>query len=286
MKKHWKKILLVCIVLLLLWVGIGFYISRYCLTLSEYEIRSDKLSAPVRIVQLSDLHSTDHGKDLLDMVREQNPDLIFFTGDLINLWDEDISVTLDTLRGLCAIAPVYVSMGNHEVHYKKNNAVDLRAVYEETGAQVLDEDYVDVDINGQALRIGGIFGYCLPNTAFEVRARESRFLYEFQDTERYTLLLCHMPVCWIINGSLEYWDVDCVFAGHAHGGQVVLPFVGGLYAPDQGWLPGECSGHFEADGKHLIVSSGLGGTTPVPRFYNRPEVVVVDCLQKNNTKLQ
>lgn len=276
LKKHWKKVLPIVLVLLLLWLAIGFLISRYWLKLSTYALCSEKLTAPVRIVQLSDLHSTDHEEDLIDMVQAQNPNLIFFTGDLVNLWDEDISVTLDTLRALCAIAPVYVSMGNHECYHDYHSEASLIAAYEATGAQVLDESYVDIEVNGQALRIGGIFGYCLPNTAFEARANDSRFLYEFQDTDRPTLLLCHMPVCWIINGSLEYWAVDFVFSGHAHGGQVVLPLVGGLYAPDQGWLPGECSGHFEDDGKHLIVSTGLGGTTPVPRFYNRPEVVLIE----------
>ena len=267
--------MLIGLALGLLWLAVGFLVSRYCLTLRAYALRSEKLTAAVRIVQLSDLHSTDHGEDLLDMVRAQNPDLIFFTGDLINRWDEDFSVALDVLRSLCDIAPVYVSMGNHEEHYEKDTAVDLRPIYEETGARVLDKDYVDVEVKGQALRIGGIFGYCLPNSEFSARAHESQFLYEFQDTERYTILLCHMPVCWLINDSLEFWDVDCVFSGHAHGGQVVLPLIGGLYAPDQGWFPGECSGHFETDGKHLIVSTGLGGTTPVPRFYNLPEVVSV-----------
>ncbi len=276
LKKHWKKILLIALVLAVLWLAIGFLVSRYWLKLSTYELRSEKLTAPVRIVHLSDLHSTDYGEDLLNMVRAQSPDLIFFTGDLINRWDEDFSVALEALKALCGIAPVYVSMGNHEDHYRKDKTIDLRPIYEETGAQVLDKDYVDIEVNGQALRIGGIYGYCLPNNMFEARAVESQFLYEFQNTERLTLLLCHMPVCWLINESLEFWDVDCVFAGHAHGGQVVLPIVGGLYAPDQGWLPGECSGHFEADGKHLIVSSGLGGTTPVPRFYNRPEVVSIE----------
>ena len=285
MKQYWKKILLLVLILALLWLVIGFAISRYWLKLSTYELQSDKLSAPLSIVHLSDLHSTDYGDDLINMVQNQKPDLIFCTGDLINLWDEDLSVALETLRSLCGIAPVYVSMGNHEEHYKKDNAIDLRPIYEQTGAYVLDESYIDVDINGQALRIGGIYGYCLPNTEFEARANESQFLYDFQDTDRLTLLLCHMPVCWLINDSLDFWDVDFVFAGHAHAGQVVLPLVGGMYAPDQGWFPGECSGHFETDGNHLIVSAGLGGTTPVPRFYNRPEVISISLTPPSTKKV-
>lgn len=212
------------------------------------------------------------------MIAEQMPDLILFTGDLVNQDEEDISVPIRLLEQLCQIAPVYVSMGNHEAEYEQAFQVDLTAAFEETGAHVLDFSYEDIEINGQQLRIGGIYGYCLPDIYTETRPNESSFLYDFQDTDRYTLLLCHMPVCWLINSSLDFWDVDCVFSGHAHGGQVVLPFIGGLYAPDQGWFPGDVQGLFRSDNKHLVVTAGLGGTTPVPRFYNRPEVVVLDLF--------
>ena len=93
MKKHWKKIVLLGLILASLWLVVGFLVSRYWLKLTSYDLQSEKLTASVRIVQLSDLHSTDYGEDLLDMVRAQEPDLIFFTGDLINLWDEDLSVS-------------------------------------------------------------------------------------------------------------------------------------------------------------------------------------------------
>lgn len=277
-KKFIKATCFFLLFLSILWSILGFLIPQWSIKLTEYQFTSDKVTEPIRIVELSDLHCADLGDKLPTMVAEQNPDLILFVGDIVDMGKEDISVALSTLQSLSDIAPLYVSLGNHDWEYRSNNDVDIVAAFEEAGATVLEASYMDITVKGQAVRIGGIYGYCLPDNVVEAREKDSNLLNEFQATDDLTLFMGHMPVCWIINGSLEYWDVDFVFSGHSHGGHVVLPFVGGLYAPDQGWFPGECSGHFEAEGKHLIVTTGLGGTTPVPRFWNRPEIVVIDIL--------
>ena len=276
MKKRLKCILPCLSGLFSIWLILGFCVPTWSIKLTTFRITSNKLTSPLRIVQIADLHNADFGEKLPQLVAEQEPDLILFVGDLVDRDHETRSHALSTLRKLVSIAPVYVSMGNHDAVHEVNYGVDLKALFEETGATVLDFAYEDIAINGQTIRLGGIYGYCLPDKYIEARKNESNFLYTFQESPHLTLLMSHMPVCWLINGSLDYWDVDCVLSGHAHGGQVVLPFIGGLYAPDQGWFPGECSGHFEADGKHLVITTGLGGTTPVPRFWNRPEVVVID----------
>ena len=278
MKKLLKYALWTLVPLILLWLILGFCIPKWSMKLTEYQITSNKLTAPLRIVELSDLHNADLGDRLPQLVAAQEPDLILFVGDLVDMDRSDRDHALSTIRTLADIAPVYVSMGNHDIVHEYNYSVDLESAFEEAGATVLDFSYEDITLKGQKIRLGGVYGYCLPDKYIEAQEPESNFLYEFQNTPDYTILLSHMPVCWILNDNLDYWDVDCVLSGHAHGGQVVLPFVGGLYAPDQGWFPGECSGHFETDSKHLIVTTGLGGTTPVPRFWNRPEVVVIDML--------
>ena len=126
---------------------------------------------------------------------------------------------------LSAIAPVYVSLGNHETEYLERYGTDLIPLYQDAGATVLEQDYVDVTVHGQNLRIGGLYSYCLSWRYLDsggADPAECAFLSEFQDTDAYTMLLCHMPVCWIQGNSLEDWDVDCVFSGHIHGGQIVF----------------------------------------------------------------
>lgn len=254
---------------------------RYGLTVSQYSISAPKLTDSLRIVQLSDLHNREFGNEnqrLLDAVQGQKPDLILVTGDCVTRSEPEMEITLHLLRGLTEIAPVYVSLGNHECDYAEAYAVDVAARFAQTGATVLDKSFVDVEIKGQKLRIGGVYGYCLPAIYLktgEASAEECAFLEEFQNTDRQTILLCHMPVCWIENGSLSYWSVDTVFSGHAHGGQIRLPFIGGLIAPDQGLFPGEVAGVYTSENgqSHLILSRGLGSSVFVPRLFNVPEIV-------------
>ncbi len=276
--------LLSLFLILCLIAGIGALRGRFDFTVSHYTVSSRKLTDNFRVVQLSDLHNREYGENniqLLDAVREQNPDLILFTGDLIVERQPEREPALALLEELTKIAPVYVSLGNHEIEYTDRFDKDFLTRIENTGARLLEREYVDLEVKGQKLRLGGIFGYCLPAKYLqtgEADREECDFLWDFQNTERHTILMCHMPVCWLTNGSLDAWEVDTVFSGHAHGGQVRLPLVGGIYAPDQGFFPGWVEGDTVSQNgqKHLIISRGLGSSVPLPRIFNVPELVVTD----------
>ena len=190
----WKNILFIGLILLGV-PGISLFRSKYSLGLSEYEICSNRIVSDIRIVQLTDLHNStfgDNNADLIALVQEQNPDLILITGDQLNSGEENTSIATDSISALCQIAPVYVSLGNHEVEYQQSYNTDIKALYEQAGATVLEREYVDTEVNGQQLRIGGIYGYCLPARYLETNEadpEECAFLSEFQDTDRYTVLL-------------------------------------------------------------------------------------------------
>lgn len=281
-----RRIWLIAALCLCLLLALEVYRSNFCLTLDRYEVRTDKVTAPVRVVQLTDLHNARFGKGnekLLAQVAAQEPDLILFTGDLVTQQIEDTSVAEELLKKLAQIAPVYVSLGNHEQGYERNFGTDMTALYEKAGAVVLEFSYEDVEVKGQMLRIGGISGYCVPEQYLhtgEAKIEECAFLKEFQATERCTLLLCHMPACWIRNNGISEWDADLVFSGHVHGGQVEIPGVGGVYGPDMGFFPGRLEGLFPSeDGeKTLVLSRGLGNSLPVPRLNNPPQILVLDIF--------
>lgn len=285
-----RKIIAAALAVLAVFIAFELLISKYALSVSEYEIGSDKLENDIRAVYITDLHSSSFGRGNLRLIKKiagEEPDIIFITGDLINSSDKDIDTALSLIAGLCDIAPVYISLGNHEIEYEAAYGTDIAALYEAAAegstyaAAVLETEYTDIEINGQTVRLGGICGYCLPEEFLETGEadeEECAFLSEMQDTEAYTILLCHMPVCWTLNDGIEAWDIDCVLTGHTHGGQVIIPFIGGLWAPDYGFFPGSLEGLYysESGEKVLVFSRGLGNSDKIPRFNNIPEIVVID----------
>ena len=281
-----RKIILFVAFVVLIMCGISILTSKVCLTATNYEVVTNKLDTPLRIVHLTDLHNSEFGtsnESLLSKAAEQSPDLIVLTGDMLTADEPDTSLVENLIRELAKIAPVYASYGNHEKEYEERYDVDLTAVFEEAGAHVLEYAYEDIEVNGQKLRLGGLYGYCVPISTNEAREKEVAFLQELVSEDVYTILLTHMPYCWILNDGISEWDVDCVFAGHDHGGQIRIPLIGGLYAPDQGWFPGRDCGLYYSDDREevLVLSRGLGSTGKIPRMNNIPEIVVVDLLPES-----
>ncbi len=288
--KRIKAVIAIVIISILLISAVSIYQSKYTLTVSNYQLSTPKLSDSLRIVQLTDLHNSSFGEGnqkLIEKVKEQSPDIILITGDMINMNAPETETAVQLVEALCDFAPVYFSLGNHEIVHRENYGIDVVAMFEAAGATVMDMEYEDVEIDGQKLRIGGLYGYALPEkylSTGEATSLECAFLSEFEDTQLYTILMCHMPVCWIWNDGIDEWNVDSVYAGHAHGGQIIIPGVGGTYAPDMGFFPGNLEGlHYSEDHtKALVLSRGLGSGTKVPRFNNIPEIVTVDLIPEGN----
>lgn len=253
------------------------------LTTTFYEIPSEKVSA--RIVLLADIHGNRFGEKnerLVGKIRKAKPDMIAIAGDMLNDSDENTDSAAELISELSVIAPVYISYGNHEEHHP--HRADLYDRFTNAGAKVFDFTYEDMELNGTPVRVGGLFGYALPEDNEAAKKGESNFLRDFQDTDRYKILLTHMPYAWTEQGSLDAWDIDLVLSGHLHGGQIIFPFAGGFYAPDQGFFPGKVWGMSESkDGKRrLIISRGLGSSVRwLPRFHNIPEIAVVEIGKDN-----
>lgn len=286
MMRRKRYILLVIAIIIAAYCSWSLYSSSYMLSVSLYEIKSSKISEKIRIVQITDLHNSQFGDDnekLTNLVCEQEPDLIVMTGDLLNTTGESTEIAVNLISDLRYVAPVYISRGNHEIDFEGSHNVDISAVFSVAGAIVLERDYTDIDINNQSIRLGGIYGYCLPEENEAARVDETIFLENFQKTNILKVLLTHMPLAWYHSGSLNTWDIDVVFAGHTHGGQIRLPFIGGLWAPDQGWFPGKEAGLYysEDQEKVMVLSRGLGSAEKIPRFNNIPEIVVVDIIPED-----
>lgn len=153
MKHIWKrKVFTITVIIILVLIGcifIELYRSKYLLQVSVSEISSEKISDEIRIVQLSDNHNSvfgENNKKLIELVKEQNPDLVLITGDIVNSDEANTDIAINLIAALCDIAPVYVSVGNHEVEYQNNYKTDLLQLYKKAGAIVLDKQYVDITV--------------------------------------------------------------------------------------------------------------------------------------------
>lgn len=269
-------------------------ISNYVLCFFAVTERDVTLSVPAekagegfRIVQLSDLHGRNFGKNnsyLKEKVISADPDVIFMTGDMVSE-DGNYETAVSLVADLSKIAPVYFSLGNHETDLVPSKT-DLFAAIENAGGRVLEKDYVDTEICGSPVRIGGVSGYALGVSFWEdaygkdaaeyvdsEEFSEQRFLCDFENTDRLKLLLCHRPEGATLWNGGDWYDIDFVFSGHLHGGLVRLPFIGGLYAPEEGFFPKYDRGLYSVGGTHTYISSGLAGHGGILRFNNLPETV-------------
>ena len=275
--KKFKASILILVVGLFC-LGISIYSSRYELKTVKYNVSSENIISPITLVQLTDIHSSEFGHEnekLLSKIRQSAPDIIVITGDIINAQDDNISQSYKLISGLKDIAPVYMSLGNQEIEYMDRTGVDLKNQFSECGAIVLEKEYQDIEIYGQKIRIGGIYGYCLPEK-YNSNVDEVNFLRKFEKTKAYKILLSHLPYAWKNYGFTAEYDIDLVFSGHVHGGQVIFPLIGGLYDQEIGFFPGKMTGIFYENNTTVVLSSGLGsGKEKLPRINNIPEIVDV-----------
>ena len=168
-----------------------------------------------------------------------------------------------------------------DVMQKHPENSDLVKDLPDAGACVLEEGYRDVESGGCKVRIGGMYEYAFAldgdNSAENLTGDVRDFLEEFQNTDRYKIMLCHRPDSFVFGDASDYWKINLVISGHDHGGQVVIPFKGGLYGGDQGWFPPYVHGLYRTGRIRLFVTSGLSSEKQkLPRWNNRPEIAVLN----------
>lgn len=276
-----KTAVLVCVGLMLAILVVWTIWGNTALMVSEITVSSDRLPkafSGYRIAQVSDLHNAEFGEgneNLLKLLSESRPDLIVFTGDLVDAFHTDESIAIRFAEEAGKIAPVYYVSGNHEARIASYE--ELKKALVRAGVTVLEDEAAVLERKGERLRLLG-----LQDPDFTVKgdwfgegpAMVGTKLEALLEGETgYTILLAHRPELFETYGSR---GVDLVLSGHAHGGQFRLPFVGGLYAPGQGFFPEYDAGLYTEGRTSMVVSRGLGNSVIPLRFNNRPEIVVIE----------
>ena len=285
--KSFKLIVSFILLLLIGSIGISTFQSFYSLSVNSFTYPTPKVSSQVRLCVLADLHDRsfeEKNSRLVSKVESVNPDLIILDGDMLNHDSPDADIVCTLISKLKDICPVYFGLGNHEIENRDRIDHQLVSKIEDAGAVVLDEDYEDIEVNGNTIRLGGLYAYAfgsgpVENEAALVEPEVKAFLEEYQNTDNLKIMMSHRPDSFIFGDASKVWDIDLVISGHLHGGQVVLPFLGGVFGGDQGYFPKYIHGMYEKDNMNIFITSGLGsGHKPLPRFNNIPEIAVIDIV--------
>ena len=258
--------------------------------LTQYTIRKQGLNAPLTIALAADIHERN-ADDILELIKSSKPDIIAVAGDSFERRSDDnesyyrkfslghkifSNVAMFTshvlrflfdrknypdeenayrfLRNAAKLAPVYLSLGNHE---GRLNEMDYEFI-KENGIHLLDNSDETAVINNQEIRIGGLS-----------TVRDGKWFRSFAKKDGFKILLNHHPEYY--DGMISESDVDLVLSGHVHGGQVRI-LGKGLISPAVGLFPKYFWGVYD---NRLVVSAGCSNPVSIPRINNPREAVII-----------
>lgn len=259
-----KKVIILTAIIVFLTVFCIFQ-NQY-LTTDEYTFTSPKVPKSADgfcIVQISDLHNAKFGRNnsrLINKIKDSSPDIIVITGDIVDSNHTNIKTATDFCEEAAKIAPCYYITGNHEMWLTEDESDTLYSGMTSAGVTILDSTTTTLENGIYLTGLGDDHLYdgtlaklsdSVPDDALHiVLAHEPQYL-----EEEYTLS-----------------SPDLIITGHAHGGQVRLPFIGGIVAPDQGFFPKYTAGEYKSGDTTMYVSRGLGNSVIPLRLFNTPEL--------------
>lgn len=233
-----------------------------------------------KIAHISDLHNAEFGSNntkLISLLKKTEADIIVITGDIVDSRRTNMDKAVQFADSAGKIAPTYYVNGNHESRLSNTEYNHLITRLKQAGVTVLENDTADISIGDETITLIGIndpgFRMELVDDTMEQNIAH-QLMSIIPENDNYKVLLAHRP---------EYFDVyadkvDLVLSGHAHGGQFIIPFVGGLVAPGQGILPKYYNGLYKDSTTSMIVSRGIGNSIFPFRINNRPEIVVAELM--------
>lgn len=265
---------------MLAFLGWNIY-QNQTIHINEITIKSETLPNDFRgykIVQVSDLHNAEFGnnnEDLLSLIKEQKPDIIVITGDVVDSRRTNVQIARDFVNNAAQIAPVYYVTGNHESRVPVEDEIDNVELNENVIS--LHNKAIFIEKGESVIQLIGV-----DDPAYRAVKDDTKYMQEqlekYCNNEYFKILLSHRPE--LFETYVEN-DMNVIFSGHAHGGQVRLPLIGGIIAPHQGFFPTYDAGLFYAtNDATMVISRGLGDSIIPLRINNPPELIVVTLEKK------
>lgn len=260
-----KKLFVISILLgfsVLFW---SWGIEPHLLIVKKYDIKDSNLNG-IKIVFAGDFHlkpSDDERLDkIISKINRQKPDIVLLGGDFVKGHKLKSSMPLEKIAQILGSkikAPVYSVIGNHDFWLYKNAAVEI---LQQNGIKVLNNKNTMLQINNNILYLAGVED----ETTQQPDVRKA-----LQNTGTPVILISHSPDVFPDVPS----NVNLTVAGHTHGGQVKIPFLGAIIVPSK-YKTKYASGFIEENGKKLIVTQGLGTSILPIKFNCFPEIVVIE----------
>lgn len=270
-KYRFRRLCLFLVIVLLIW-----WFNNFTLKVITVEVKSNKLTSPVRIAVISDLHASSVGisnKRIVRKICREKPDIVTVLGDMYTTGSsrDKVETAVDLIRNISDEGyPVYLVTGEHDLDHDYIEAVG------DAGAHVMNYKEEIVELNGNKLQIMGIDNVFYSDTfdlTNEFTLREDCF----------SLLLAHIPNY----EKFSSFRADLTLCADTHGEMVQLPFdLGPVYSSSYGCLFPQLTldeeiydkGMFPYAGGNMFITSGIG-VSPAPiRFNNRPEIAVIDVV--------
>ena len=279
MKKNKKKLIwsivvatLALIVGWVIWTNVNFTTTH--LTITNHKIPAS--FEGYKIAEVADLHNHQWGERLISRLEKEQPDMIAITGDFVDSSHTDFDVAMEFIEQAKGIAPIYYVTGNHEAWLDNYGELESRMIA--AGVHMMDDTSEWISRDGAKINLIGIQDPDFVERSSFDGIQESIVTTKLESLlkeECYNIVLCHRPE--LFKGYVAT-GADLVLTGHAHGGQVRIPFVGGLIAPNQGLFPDYTEGVYHKDNTDMVVSRGLGNSVIPVRINNMPELVIVTLV--------
>ncbi len=275
-----KKIILPIISIFLVISSIFLLYGNFSVDVQEIHIVTDKLPESFHnylIAHISDFHNRNSkiiNKQIFDSLNEEQPDIIVITGDVVDSSRTDVDIALDFAEKLCEFAPVYYVTGNHESNLLNDDEEEFNRLIDgltDLGVKVLRNNKEKItNSEGDSFNLYGIEDPYFYGGYEQVFQRTEILCDELgMKTDEFNILLAHHPETL----SVYYkHNIDLVFSGHAHGGQVTL-FGKAIMAPDQIKFPPYTSGLYKMGETQLVLSRGIGYSFFPIRVFCRPHLV-------------
>lgn len=263
----------------------------------DYRIRRSIVKLPnlpaafhgLRVGQLSDIHSGSFFnrsavKGGVEMLMKEKPDVIFFTGDLVNNTADEVKNYVNIFDKVKAPLGVYSTLGNHDYgdyhnwssqRAKIQNLEDLKEAHRLMGWRLLMNENKLIELNGDSLAVIGVENWGKGGFVKHGRLDEA---VKGTGESAVKLLLSHDPSHWDAQVRQNYKDIDLMFAGHTHGFQLGIELGDFKWSPSQ-YMYKQWAGLYQQENQYLYVNRGFGFLGFPGRIGILPELTIIE-LQK------